>query len=366
MPHRLAQLCRERVGGVQVDHGLSLDCPPRGRCPSLARMPGPEPTIADVLAAQDHPTMSFEFFPPKDDAGQTQLLDAITALEPLRPDFISVTYGANGSSRARTLAATRLVQERTTAITMGHLTCVSQSTEELRAAIAAYAEAGVRHVLAVRGDPPGGPTAPWQRHPDGLDNATPAGRAGQGQRRLLRGGGGVPRRAPRALRRRSGRPHPGREGAGRGGVRDHPACSSTPTPTSAWSTGVAGALGCTLPIVAGIMPVTNLGQIERFATLSGADLPAPVVTPAARRRARPVRCPRGGAGDRHPAVRPAARRRRARPALSTPRTARRRPQRSSPGSATSRRTWTNSGTVPDSVRSGQGGRARRRVRRCRS
>ena len=239
-------------------------------------MPGPEPTIADVLAAQDHPTMSFEFFPPKDDAGQTQLLDAITALEPLRPDFISVTYGANGSSRARTLAATRLVQERTTAITMGHLTCVSQSTEELRAAIAAYAEAGVRHVLAVRGDPPGGPTAPWQRHPDGLDNATQLVELVKASGDFCVGVGAFPDGHPEHFdvdldaRILAAKEQAGAEFA----------ITQLFFDADAYFRLVdrVRALGCTLPIVAGIMPVTNLGQIERFATLSGADLPAPVVT----------------------------------------------------------------------------------------
>ncbi|MPM96790.1 hypothetical protein SDC9_143955 [bioreactor metagenome] len=74
--HRPAQVCRQRVRSVQVDHGLSLDCRLRERCHSLARMPGPEPTIADALATGGRPTMSFEFFPPKDDAAQAQLAAA--------------------------------------------------------------------------------------------------------------------------------------------------------------------------------------------------------------------------------------------------------------------------------------------------
>ena len=131
-------------------------------------MPSPRPpSIAEILAIGDHPTMSFEFFPPKDDAGQAQLLDAIAALEPLRPDFVSVTYGASGSTRARTIDATRLIQATTASLTMGHLTCVNQSIDDLCGAIDAYANAGVWHILAVRGDPTGGPTSGWERHPGG-------------------------------------------------------------------------------------------------------------------------------------------------------------------------------------------------------
>ncbi len=111
------QFGRQGVGGVEVDHGLSLDRAIRQRCPTLAPMSTTRqaPSIAEMLASADHPTMSFEFFPPKDDAGQTQLLDAVAGLEPLRPDFVSVTYGASGSTRARTIDATRLIQTKTDA-----------------------------------------------------------------------------------------------------------------------------------------------------------------------------------------------------------------------------------------------------------
>ena len=238
-------------------------------------MPGTEPTIADVLTTRDQATMSFEFFPPKDDAGQAQLLDAIGALEPLRPDFVSVTYGASGSTRARTLDATRLIQTTTGALTMGHLTCVSQSVAELRGAIDAYADAGVRHILAVRGDPTGGPTAAWERHPEGLDNATEL-------VRLVKAGGdfcvGVaafpdahPENHDFAL---DARILAEKEQAGA-----EFAITQLFFDADAYFRLVerVRALGCELPIIAGIMPVTVLTQIERFAALSGADLPAPVV-----------------------------------------------------------------------------------------
>lgn len=243
---------------------------------SLTVMPETDMTIAEVLAVGERATMSFEFFPPKDGAGTVQLLDAVSALQPLRPDFVSVTYGATGSSRERTIDATKLIAARTDAITMGHLTCVSQSTAELRGAIAAYAEADVRHILAVRGDPPGGPTAPWQRHPDGLDNATELVRLIADSGDFCIGVGAFPDAHPehkdldldaRILAEK--------EQAGA-----QFAITQLFFDPDAYFRLVdrVRALGCQLPIIAGIMPVTTIAQIERFAGFSGAPLPTSVVS----------------------------------------------------------------------------------------
>lgn len=239
-------------------------------------MPTPGRTIADLLAAGERRTMSFEFFPPKDDAGTTQLLDAIAGLDPLRPDFVSVTYGANGSTRARTVEATRLISARTDAITMGHLTCVSQSVGELEGAIAAYVEAGIGHVLAVRGDPPGGPSAAWQRHPDGLDHATELVRLVKARGDFCVGVGAFPDGHPERFDLDlDARVLAEKEQAG----ADF-AITQLFFDADAYFRLVdrVRALGCTLPIIAGIMPVTVVSQIERFAALSGADLPEPVVS----------------------------------------------------------------------------------------
>ncbi len=220
--------------------------------------------------------MSFEFFPPKDDAGTTQLVEAITALQPLHPDFVSVTYGATGSSRERTIDATKLITARTDALTMGHLTCVSQSTTELRGAVQAYAEAGVRHILAVRGDPPGGPTAPWQRHPEGLDNATELVRLVKESGDFCVGVGAFPDGHPEHhdvdldARILAEKQQAGAEFA----------ITQLFFDAEAYFRLVerVRAIGCTLPIIAGIMPVTTISQIERFAGFSGAPLPAAVVS----------------------------------------------------------------------------------------
>ncbi len=127
-------------------------------------------SIPDLLDAA-HPAISFEFFPPKDESGEAILWDAVRRLERVRPAFVSVTYGAGGSTQDRTVRATARIAAHTDFLPMAHLTCVGASVTELRRVVGRYAEAGVRNVLALRGDPPGGLGTPWTRHDDGLDHA---------------------------------------------------------------------------------------------------------------------------------------------------------------------------------------------------
>jgi methylenetetrahydrofolate reductase (NADPH) len=216
--------------------------------------------------------MSFEFFPPKDEAGQAQLRLAIKELEMRHPDFISVTYGASGSTRSRTIAATEFIAKETSISTMGHLTCVSQSVDELRGALDAYLAVGVNHILALRGDPPGGPTAPWEKHPHGLNNATELVRLVKASGNFCVGVAAFPDAHPdnhdfaldaRILREKQ------EAGAEFGitqlffGAEKYFRLLQR-----------LDAAGCTLPIIPGIMPIANVGQVERFATLSGAEFPA--------------------------------------------------------------------------------------------
>jgi methylenetetrahydrofolate reductase (NADPH) len=116
-------------------------------------------------ATQAPPLLSFEFFPPKTDALESQLWTCIRRLEPLRPRFVSVTYGAGGSTRLRTHATVARIVQETALVPAAHLTCVGATRGEVDEVARQYWEAGVRHIVALRGDAP--PGAAYEPHPDG-------------------------------------------------------------------------------------------------------------------------------------------------------------------------------------------------------
>ncbi len=126
--------------------------------------------MGDRLARGER-SFSFEFFPPKDEAGEEQLWRAITELEPFGPTFVSVTYGAGGTTRDRTVAITERIARETSMLPVAHLTCVGHTTEEITAILDELDAAGVHHVMALRGDPPGGPGSPWTPTEGGLTHA---------------------------------------------------------------------------------------------------------------------------------------------------------------------------------------------------
>jgi methylenetetrahydrofolate reductase (NADPH) len=115
--------------------------------------------------------VSFEFFPPKTDEMERTLWDSIERLSPLRPNFVSVTYGAGGTTRERTHATVKRILAETPLTPAAHLTCVSATRAEVDDVIRGYAQAGVRHIVALRGDPAGGMGERYAPHPDGYTNA---------------------------------------------------------------------------------------------------------------------------------------------------------------------------------------------------
>jgi methylenetetrahydrofolate reductase (NADPH) len=115
--------------------------------------------------------VSFEFFPPKTAEMEQSLWEAVARLAPLKPNFVSVTYGAGGSTRERTHSTVKRILAETMLTPAAHLTCVAATRAEIDAVVAAYLEAGVRHIVALRGDPPSGAGERYAPHPDGYGNA---------------------------------------------------------------------------------------------------------------------------------------------------------------------------------------------------
>lgn len=225
-------------------------------------------SVGDLLRRGEM-SFSFELFPPKTPEGEVELWATVRRLEALSPTFLSVTYGAGGSSRDRTVRITTEIAQDTTILPVAHLTCVGASREEVRGVIQEYAAGGITNMLALRGDPPA--SGPWEPHPDGLTHAdelvamiTSLGDFSVGVAAFPEGHPESPDldSDARVLARKQ---EMGAEYAITQlffRAEDYVRLVER-----------ARAHGCTMPILPGIMPVTNLSQIERFTALSGADFP---------------------------------------------------------------------------------------------
>src|SRR3954452_21868032 len=124
----------------------------------------------DQILEERRPVFSFEFFPPKTDEGQDTLENTLAVLKDDRPDYVSVTYGAGGSTRDRTVEITKWIKQDLGIEAMAHLSCVGEPTNRLREILDEIGAAGIENVLALRGDPPRGETE-WTPHPEGLGSS---------------------------------------------------------------------------------------------------------------------------------------------------------------------------------------------------
>ncbi len=220
-------------------------------------------------------SISFEFFPPKDEAGADRLWKAISALEPYEPTFVSVTYGAGGSTRDKTVEITGRIARETSLTPVAHLTCVGHTRAELERILDRYVEAGVHHLMALRGDPPDGPRAQWAPTPEGLTYALDLVELARSRGDFRVGVAAFPEG------------HPSGESLDRDAdilvAKAKAGAEYAVTQMFFRASDYFGLVervrdrGVDLPVLPGIMPILNLNAIQRQGQLMGTEVPAEVV-----------------------------------------------------------------------------------------
>jgi len=216
--------------------------------------------------------VSFEFFPPKSPDMEEQLWQTVRALEPFEPDFVSVTYGAGGTTREPTLSTVKRLIEDTPLATASHLTCVGATREEVQTVVEEFQAAGVRHFVALRGDPQGGVGTRYAPHPGGFANAADlvAGLRDMGDFEISVSA--YPERHPESES----------DSVDLDMLKKKVDAGATRALTQFFFDNDiferyldrVRAAGITIPIVPGIMPIQNLTQLKRFASMCGATVPA--------------------------------------------------------------------------------------------
>jgi methylenetetrahydrofolate reductase (NADPH) len=221
--------------------------------------------IRDLLAQGR--SFSFEFFPPKSDQAARELEKTIGELEPLEPSFVSVTYGAAGSTRERTRDVVIHIERDTSMTAMAHLTCIAHTREQLAEIIVEYQDAGIDNLLALAGDPP----SDLDDYPNDLEHAVDLIRLIREHDDFSVGVAAHPELHPRSPDRESDRRYLAEKLAEADFGITQFFFESAPYFQMIEE---LDALGCSTPVIPGVIPVTNANQVQRFAQLAGAEFPA--------------------------------------------------------------------------------------------